>query len=117
MDLPSDEDEMAAANAAMMAKPRYSNKGPKMYSNANRGGDYEERKTTVINVSKNIYKPSFNMPAKDNYSEPTPKKKETGGKSVKKEDRPASQSRKQSASRNPKLEKPLKRDESQPKVD
>jgi hypothetical protein len=74
MDLPSDEDEMAAANAAMMAKPKYKKKGNKMYSNANKGGDYEERKTTVINTSKNIYKPSFNMPAKETYPDPAPKR-------------------------------------------
>ena len=75
MDLPCDDDEMAAANAAMMAKPKYLNKGNKMYTNGNKGGDYEERKTTVINTSKNIYKPSFNMPAKDTYTEPVTKNK------------------------------------------
>jgi hypothetical protein len=37
--------------------------------------DYEERKTTVTNTSKNIYKPSFNLPQKDNYSEPTKESK------------------------------------------
>ena len=51
------------------------NKIPK-YS-TNRNNDYEERKTTVTNTSKNIYKPSFNLPQKETYSEPVkePKKK------------------------------------------
>lgn len=63
--MPDDDAEMAAANAAMMAKPKIVGKGTMLYSDSNRGGEYEERKTTVINVSKNIYKPSFNLPTKD----------------------------------------------------
>ena len=56
------------------------NKIPK-YS-TNRNNDYEERKTTVTNTSKNIYKPSFNLPQKETYSEPVkePKKKQHDAK-------------------------------------
>jgi hypothetical protein len=72
LDLPDDDTEMAAANAAMMAKSKIgAGKGTMLYADSHRGGEYEERKTTVINVSKNIYKPSFNLPPKDDqFSNP-----------------------------------------------
>ena len=67
-------DDIAAANAAMMAARKQfqdngapnQNKGKRkverQYTNQ---GEHGSHKTTVINTSKNIYKPSFNMPAKE----------------------------------------------------
>ena len=50
-----------AINAANRAPPvNKKKKGPRAPS-----GNREEHKTTVRNVSKNIYKPCFNMPAKE----------------------------------------------------
>ena len=75
LDIPND-DELAAANAAMMAKQTYTTttKVQKLSQSSTKGGEYEERKTTVINTSKNIYKPSFNLPQKEVFDEPAAKK-------------------------------------------
>ena len=68
------EDDIAAANEKMkQASMRFAinaanraapvtkkKKGPRAPS-----GSREEHKTTTRNVSKNIYKPCFNMPAKE----------------------------------------------------
>ena len=90
------------------------NKITKFKNNLN--NDYEERKTTVTNTSKNIYKPSFNLPQKDNYSEPTKESKKKqqdvkrnfGSAAVKAE-------RKRSASKGA-TKQPLKRESSQMKI-
>ena len=71
------EDDIAAANEKMKAA------AAKFAVNANSMGGvskkkkgrapsrgFEERKTTVRNMSKNIYKPSFNLPAKDPKEKP-----------------------------------------------
>ena len=80
LDIPTDEDEIAAANAAMMNNQNYNvNKGSKQLisqSSSKGGGGYEERKT-VVNTSKNIYKPSFNLPTKDPIVDPSFKKNKT----------------------------------------
>jgi hypothetical protein len=62
-----------------------SSQGPRAPSKSKTGRvKIEEHKSRVINTSKNIYKPCFNMPAKDNTStgntvKTTPSvKKETG---------------------------------------
>ena len=90
------------------------NKITKFKNNLN--NDYEERKTTVTNTSKNIYKPSFNLPQKDNYLEPTKESKKKqqdvkrnfGSAAVKAE-------RKRSASKGA-TKQPLKRESSQMKI-
>lgn len=68
----SSEDDIAAANEKMRLNalkfaavnqpsvPKKKKAGVRANSRSN-----EEHKTTVRNISKNIYKPCFNMPAKD----------------------------------------------------
>ena len=56
----------------MMSKvPNYPKKGDskRVKTNVNKE-DYEDHKTTITNTSKNIYKPSFNLPAKESNNEP-----------------------------------------------
>ena len=61
----------------MMAKvPNFSNNvgEKKIKTNINKEY-YEDKKTVIRNTSKNIYKPSFNLPAKESYEEPVKENK------------------------------------------
>ena len=70
-----EEDDIAAANAKMMeAAQKFAgelretagNKGTRKVERQYRqSGEHEQHKTTVTNTSKNIYKPSFNLSAKE----------------------------------------------------
>ena len=73
----------------MMAKPNIVMKGKQLYTE-NRGGDWEERKTTIKDVSKNIYKPSFSLPAKESDLTKEIKKKKKPPESKEESKRPPS---------------------------
>ena len=72
------EDDIAAANERMKAaaakfavnaNSNMNSAGVKKKKTRAASRGFEERKTTVRNMSKNIYKPSFNLPAKEPKSQ------------------------------------------------
>lgn len=72
------EDDIAAANERMKAAAakfavnannNMNSAGVKKKKTRAASRGFEERKTTVRNMSKNIYKPSFNLPAKEPKSQ------------------------------------------------